>query len=211
LADEFVVLVSGQDGLASWRDLDKKAARNMSRAVNAAAARAKAESSREISAQVGFPSNYLTGDRFSITKYSTDADPESIITARFRPTSLARFVTSMSSARGRGRGATAPVGLAVEVKPGLAKFMTGAFTIPLRRGTADIDTQSNMGVAIRLRGTPMHNKRVMAVSLAKGLYLLYGPSVAQVFGGDDGVAEKVSGPTAEYMASEFERLMGLDL
>jgi hypothetical protein len=211
VADEFVVVVSGADGLASWHDLDKKAQANMSRAVNAAAARAKAESARDIAADVGFPSQYLTGDRFSITKYSTKDDLEAVISARFRPTSLARFVSSMSSARGRARGGDQPIGLTVEVKPGLAKFMTGAFTIPLKRGTADIDTQANMGVAIRLRGSPMHNKRVMAVSMGKGLYLLYGPSVAQVFGGDHGVAEKVSGPTADYMASEFERLMGLDL
>lgn len=211
MADEFVVIVSGPEGLEAWHDLDKKAQRNMSRAVNATAARAKAESAREISAQVGFPSNYLTGDRFSVTKYATNESLESVITARFRPTSLARFVTSMNSAKGRGAGADAPIGLTVQVKPGLAKFMRGAFTIPLKRGTADIDTQSNMGVAIRLRGAPLRNKNVMAVALAKGLYLLYGPSVAQVFGGDKGVAEKVSGPAAEFMASEFERLMGLDI
>lgn len=211
MADQFVVVVDGLDGLSAWNDLPGKIALNAQRAVNAAAARARTSGAAEIAAQVNFPSNYLSneGGRFSITQYASKDNLEAVLNARFRPTSLARFATANAPAT--GTKGSKPLGLTVEVKPGLARFMTGAFLIRLKAGTADIDTKSNLGLAIRLRGRPLENKKFMAKAIDTGLYLLYGPSVSQIFGGDEGVAEKISDPIASYLQTEFERLMDADI
>lgn len=209
MASDFVVVVDGLDGLSAWDDLSSKVTLNARRAVNATAARARASAAREIGAEVNFPTSYLsdTPERLSISKYASGDDLEAVVNARFRPTSLARF--AQAGAPATGTKGSRPLGLSVEVKPGLARFMTGAFLIRLRAGSADLDTKSNLGLAIRLRGRPLTNKHFMAKAISTGLYLLYGPSVAQVFGGDRGVAERISDPIAGYLRDEFERLMGV--
>lgn len=51
----------------------------------------------------------------------------------------------------------------------------------------------------------MQNKKSM-VKLGKGLYLLYGPSVDQVF---RDVAKEISPDTADFLEAEFLRLVSL--
>ena len=121
-----------------------------------------------------------------------------IITGRQRPTSLARFA---SNARiGQQRGAR------VEVRPGSARFLPRAFFIPLRSG--NVDTKNNVGLAIRLPAGQMPSRAYKPQPLGRGLWLLYGPSIDQVF---DDVANDIAPETADFLGAECLRLMDIDL
>lgn len=208
MAGEFVVSISGLDGLAAWNDLPGKVGLNAQRAVNAAADRARKTGKEEIQAQINFPDKYLSNNegRFTISKYARQGDLEAIVKARSRVTSLARFALQGEPAAG-----ARPTGVSVEVKSGLAQFMTGAFLIKLRRGNSNVDTKFNLGLAIRLRNAGKLRNSARAKLLAPGLYLLYGPSVAQVFGGDRGVAGKIADPIVAFMRDEYDRLMDANI
>lgn len=129
--------------------------------------------------EVDFPPGYLDDpDRFGQSKKATDADLTAAITARFRPTSLARFSSdSPEGAKRRG-------GVNVRVnKTGGAKRIGGAFFVRLRRGR-DTSDGFNLGLAIRLKpGQTIRGRKkgAQGIELAPNLYLLYGPSVDQIF------------------------------
>lgn len=198
MSDSYVVAV---EGISVLRDLEtlpddiKKAAM---RAVNYAARRTRTDSAREIRQQVNFPARYLTGSdgRLTLGKPATTANLETDITGKFRPTSLARFVS--------GNPKPGKPGVRVEVAPGFAKLMKRAFVIRLPQGNALTDTKYNLGLAIRLKpGETIENKRKV-VQMKNGLALLFGPSVDQVF---RSVAEDQLPNAADYMEREFTRLM----
>ncbi len=140
---------------------------------------------REMESQVRFPAGYLKDStRLAITKKATDRDLQVAITGRHRPTSLARFAPGQSFDAPRRRGY-----VSVRVNAG-AKRIKRAFFVRLRRGR-DTSDGFNLGLAIRLRpGERITGRRNggSGVEIAPNLYLLYGPSVDQVF--------KDAGPTA---------------
>lgn len=147
-------------------------------AVNDTARRSMTPIRSKMKEQVAFPPGYLNEDRLAIRKYATQADLTATISARHRPTSLARFARGQSEGAAKRRG-----GVRVRVNSGGAKFMKGAFFVNLPRGK---DTQDgfNVGLAIRLKpGQTLKGRRKgsQGVQLADNLYLLYGPSVDQVF------------------------------
>lgn len=145
--------------------------------------------------QVAFPAGYLSEDRFGVRKLATDTDLTAIISARFRPTSLARFAKGQSA-----EGAKRAGGVRVRVNSGGAKFFKGAFFVNLRRGK-DTSDGFNVGLAIRLKpGHSLRGRRKGAsgVQLAPDLYLLYGPSVDQVF-------NDVSTADSPVVAAQLER------
>lgn len=151
--------------------------------------------------EVAFPAGYLEDtDRFGQTKKATEADLSATITARFRPTSLARFAPNQSY---EGARRTGYVG--VKVNPGGgAKRINRAFFVRLRRGR-DTDDGFNLGLAIRLKpGEKLHGRKkgTTGVQLAPDLYLLYGPSIDQVFR-QASVAE--SPRIADQLQTEFVR------
>ncbi len=133
---------------------------------------------REMESQVRFPAGYLKDkNRLDITKRATDADLQVAITARHRPTSLARFAQGQAFDAPRRRGY-----VSVRVQGG-AKKIKRAFFVRLRRGR-DTSDGFNLGLAIRLRpGERLLGRRNAGsgVEIAPNLYLLYGPSVDQVF------------------------------
>jgi hypothetical protein len=149
--------------------------------------------------QVAFSASYLSGQggRLSITKRARRGSLESVITGRHRPTSLARFATN--ARRSRVPGAR------VEVKPGLATFLPRAFFVNLRSGNTD--TKNNVGLAIRLPDGQRPDRAYKPTQLGKNLWLLYGPSIDQVF---DDVATDISPGTVDQLEAEFLRLMGLN-
>jgi hypothetical protein len=169
--------------------------------INSVASRKAAPRFRKaVAAEVAFPTGYVNRDRLDVTKQATDADLTAKITARFRPTSLSRF------AQGQGfEGARRTGGVRVRVrKGGSAVFMRGAFFVRLRRGM-DIQDGFNVGLAIRLKpGERLRGRKKggASVQLAPDLYLLYGPSVDQVFR-DIAVAE--SPGVARDLEREFIR------
>jgi hypothetical protein len=189
------------DGLADTRPLEaipERIKKNAVRAVNYAAGRARTRSAKEMREQVNFPARYLSGNDGRLTLSTAKGfGDQAEITGRFRPTSLARFAT---------RGTPGVPGVSFMVKPGFATRSNRMFLIRLRAGTADLDTKSNLGVAIRLReGETIRNKKVSLQRMGKtGLYLLYGPSVSHVF---RSVAGEQVPEVEQDLAREFERLM----
>lgn len=151
---------------------------------------------RAMREEVNFPPGYLEDpERFGQTKKATNADLTATVTARFRPTSLARF------AQGSPEGARRTGGVNVKVNAGGgAKRIGGAFFVRLRRGR---DTQDgfNLGLALRLKpGQTIlgRKKGAQGIQLAPNLYLLYGPSVDQIF-------RQVSVAESPMVAEELQR------
>lgn len=194
---DYVVALEGLSDSRSLESLPREVLTAASRAINRTADRARTSSARRILEQVALPPSYLnpSGGRLTVSKKASSSDLEAVITGRQRPTSLARFSTS--GAVGDRNGVT------VTVASGFARFMRRAFLIRLRAGTADLDTKSNLGLAVRLRpGETPQNKKV--VRLGNGLWLLYGPSVDQVF---QTVREDVSPEALDFLETEFSRLL----
>lgn len=158
---------------------------------------------REMQDQAKFPSGYLTKDRLGITQKATDTNLQVKITARHRPTSLARFAQGQSFEGVRRRGS-------VRVQVGkTTKTIRRAFFVRLRRGQ-DTSDGFNLGLAIRLKpGERLKGRRLggSGVQVAPNLYLLYGPSVDQVFrdAGPDAIIRILPDIEKEY-TRQFVRL-----
>lgn len=150
----------------------------------------------EIASQIAFGETYLKDPtRLGVTKAATGADLEAVITGRDRPTSLARFAAHAPFP-------TPPkTGVQVKVKPGKTKTMKSAFIVKLPQGKGG--TETNRGLAIRMaEGVKLKKSDGPFAVLAPNVYLLYGPSVNQVF---REVRVDVLTPVAEYLADEFLR------
>jgi hypothetical protein len=152
---------------------------------------------KAMKSQIAFPGGYLDDvERFGQTGYATPARLETKITARARPTSLARFATS---------GAIGSAGATVRVKAGRSVHLKKAFMVRLRAGTVLDDTSFNVGMAVRIApGQRIRNKRDTSnmVHLAPNVFLLYAPSVDQVF---RSVAETETPAVLDMMGNEFFR------
>lgn len=169
-------------------------------AVNDGAEFARRLGAGEIRKQVNLPARYVTGGnaaaRLAVRKKAHNEDLEAIVTGRDRATSLARFASG-SKAPGRRR---TPVKVRVKAQ-GAAKAIPGAFFVRLRRGSQDVGPDAfNVGLAIRLKPGQRLTGARQAVPFANGLYLLYGPSVGQVY---RDVAEDSAGPVSDYVADRF--------
>ncbi len=197
-----LIEVRGIADLDRYLGLAPKAAVESARiALNQTASRKGLVTLREaMEEQVNFPNGYLTDPkRFGVSKRATNADLEARIRARARPTSLARFATGGSIIGARTAGST----VSVRVNPGRNKRLQGAFLIRLRAGQGPVtDEAFNLGLAVRLKkGETIHNKTRM-VPFGGGLYLLYGPSVDQVF---QTVAGEKSVEILDLITEEFLR------
>lgn len=203
MADQFVVVVEGITDLKDFNNLDERVKLNMVRAINKVTPQVRTESRNRILSQINFPTSYLDpgAKRLYVSRLATRGKPEAAITARRRPTSLARFIT--------GSAVPNKPGVTVSVSKGKTETLKRAFVIRLRAGTANLDTKANFGLAVRLkRGQTLRNKNT-AIAMANGLYLLYGPSIQQVFldNSGEGVAQDVSPYALEKLEDEFNRLM----
>lgn len=129
---------------------------------------------RDVEAQVAFPVGYLNDQRLGVTSRARDSSLSVTISGRQRATSLARFARGQTIAGTRGGGVT------VSVHPGKSKRIKRGWLVSLKRGNAD---GGNLGLAIRLKpGESLRNKnKVPMTKLDDNVYLLYGPSVDQVF------------------------------
>lgn len=152
---------------------------------------------KEIEAQVNEPENYLDDNRLYVEQFATPTQLEGMVTGRDRPTSLARFATAGAAVPGRK---WTPVE-GVEVHPGQMRRMGRAYLIPLRAGTT---LGGNVGLAIRLRpGERVQNIREFdPIEIYPDVYILYGPSVDQVF---QGVAHDILPEVNSALEVEFNR------
>jgi len=198
------ITIEGLEGFSASRDRNRTS-RFAAMAINKAAKRGRTEAAQMIRRQVNLPAAYVapTRGRLVAVPAATPKKLESYIRARSRPTSLARYVVSQTKGK---RG-----GVTVQVAPGRARFMKGAFLMKLRRGKVLTDTQHNMGLAIRLRpGESVRNKKTMKM-ISGGLALLYGPSVQQAFisRSGSGVAKDLSDRILREAEREYLRLVDL--
>lgn len=149
--------------------------------------------------QIAFPAGYLEDeDRFGQTGYATPARLETKLSGRQRPTSLARFATS---------GTTGKAGVSVNVKAGRTTRLEKAFLVRLNSGVGITADKFNLGLAVRVKpGETIRGKREpgKAPKLAPNVFLLYAPSVDQVFRtvADNGPATP---QVLDLMALEFFR------
>lgn len=175
-------------------------------AINKVARDGRAMFARDVRDQVNLPASYVSANdkRLFVAQQASPFRAEAIIRASGRPTSLARYAQNPTSAK-RGQG------VVLEVAPGRARFMRRAFFMRLPRGASLTDTQFNLGLAIRLRPGERIENKTSAVRVASGLYLLYGPSVDQVFrsADGDGIATDRAPVLAERLEREFLRLLEL--
>lgn len=205
MAQQFVVAVEGLTDLDFTKGSAEKIKRAASQAINTLTRDKRAKAARLIRGQVNLPARYVSpsGKGLYVSKKASPTNLEGVITARGRPTSLAQFLTS-SPRPGRA-------GVTVEVQPGKARFMRRVFALRLPQGNTLTATKYNMGLAIRLRpGEKLANK-TSAQRVSKGLYLLYGPSVDQVFRSLDGsgVANDLVSEIERDLEEEFLRLLEL--
>lgn len=201
------VIAEGLGGLSAYFDLLPNVANRAAHlAVNDAARDIGLKESRvRIMEQVAFPGGYLDDPkRLRVRKFATEDDLEAIVFARQRPTSLARF---------SGGGTVGKAGVRVNVARGVTRDMRRAFLLRLPQGSGPVtDEAFNLGLAIRLKPgeSIIHKKQMAAVPLGTGgLYLLYGPSVEQVFSTvSQDVSPLVAAEMAEQFIRQFNRLSG---
>lgn len=189
---------SGVENLELYFDrFPRVASEAMSIALNdTARGTAMKAARRDITAQVAFPEGYLDdGTRLSVTQFATPTRLEARITGRDRPTSLARFAPPGTPVATKGRQQPNR-GITVTVKPGQPKRFASGFLIGLKNG--------NVGFAIRLRPgeTVRSVHQFQPIQLWPGVFLLYGPSVNQVF---QSVAEDISPEVTSELETEFRR------
>lgn len=199
MADQYLI-IARSSAVDDLEDISGSIRTNIVRAINKATQWSRAESARRMRQQVSFGAAYLSGanGRLTITQQATSNDLSAVLTGRHRATSLARF--SSNPQVGNQRGAR------ITVQPGLARRLPRAFFVPLRSGNSE--TKNNMGLAIRLPAGKMPSSAYKPTPLGRNTWLLYGPSVDQVF---DDVAAEISPEVAERLESEFFRLMELDI
>lgn len=147
-------------------------------AINRTVTVARASSVELMKRQINFPASYYgqvndPSARLAITERATPDKLEGRISARNRPTSLARFAT-YEKPKGT-TGFVAGVNVRVAVKPNEASrsMGKGAFVVNLKNG--------NQGVALRIRPGETLRSSHKAYAITPNLYLLYGPSVDQAF------------------------------
>jgi len=205
MAQQFGVFIEGLTDLDFTRGSAAKIAQAASRAINTTTRDGRVDASRKIRAEINFPARLVSpsGKGLYVSKKASPSNLEGRITASGRPTSLARFLTS--SPRIGKAGAT------VEVQPGKARFMKRVFPLRLPQGSTLTETKFNLGLAIRLRPGERLTNKTTARRVSNGLYLLYGPSVDQVFQNvsGSGVAKDLVPALERDLETEFLRLLEL--
>lgn len=202
MAAPYVVAVEGLDSITSFDEVPERIVVAAQRAINKTVDIARAAASREIREQVNFPARYLTEEdgagvpRLGVASRASKGNLAAVLAARARPTSLARFVVGSTNPKTTQRQG----GIKVQVKD-KTKTIGRAFIFQLRSG--------NRGLAVRTSGGPPTGAW-KPLPIGKNLFLLFGPSINQVFGGDRGVAQDIAPSMADRLEDEFFRLLKLD-
>lgn len=196
----------GLAGLASYfRDFSGLSEQAARLSINSTARFASRLASKRVRAQVAFARSYIgaAGDSTSkirVKQYARTGDLAAVVAARDRPTSLARFATGTPTFGKRGKFARAP---RVSIKTaGGSTLVKRGFFVKLRRGALVTEDHFNIGLAIRLKKGETLQATQKASPLGGGAYLLYGPSVAQVF---DTVRDDIAPEVADFASFEFAR------
>lgn len=205
MAGLFAIILDREGNLLDLDNLPAKAAKAARIAVNRSAEKARAASARRARARANFPARYVSAaeGRLAVKTKATDSSLTAVVSARQRPTSLARFVSGPAKAR--------QVGARVQVKPGVAKYLKNAIFVKLRQGQASTDTKFNLGLAVRTKGNRRPSAAYKPVQMKNGLWLLYGPSVSQALlsARGTGIWPEMTDEVFDNMMSEFYRQLDL--
>mgnify|MGYP001143878705 CR=1 FL=1 len=205
MAQQFAVFVEGLTDLDFTQGSSAKIKKAASQAINTLTRNKRARAAKLIRDQVNLPARYVSpsGKALFVSQKASPSSLEGRITARGRPTSLAQFLTSSPR--------VGKAGVTVEVQPGKARFMKRVFPLKLPQGNTLTATKYNLGLAIRLRPGERLANKTTARRVSNGLYLLYGPSVDQVFRSLDGtgVANDLVPEIEQELSEEFLRLLEL--
>lgn len=191
-ARRYGVAISGIEAINNLDEMPASILRYARMAVNATLDKARTMARDRMLAEVNFPRSYLdpSQGRLTVVQYASELALEGRIKGREEPTSLARFVIGRPKPLQKG-------GLSVMVKPGQTRSLPRAFIFPLKN--------NNLGLAIRTDGGRAPDRAWKPKQLKGGLWLLYGPAVAQVF---NEVRGEIGPSACVYMENEFNRLMG---
>lgn len=197
-----VVTIEGLKALLALKNLPASIEQAAVRAINKTTERTRVDAARRMQLQVNFGAGYLSpgAGRLRVEKQANRGNLEGNILGQDRPTSLARFVKNPNAKKGED--------LFVQVAPASVRRLKKAFLVKLRAGPGGTETQRNLGLAIRLPvgQRPRRAEKGGAKQIAPGLWLLYGPSVGQVFN----LTRKDVEPAAlDFLEAEFNRLMEL--
>lgn len=200
MSSRYAVFVDGLDLLDDLDTVPSDVNRLARMAINKTVRYARRRGSEEIRKQVAFPARYLTSDDRLETRFATGAHLAGRVVARDRPTSLARFVRNAAgsaAATNKRWRSNRSAGARLQVKPGATRVVRRAFAIKLKN--------NNMGLAIRTNGGPPR-AAYKPKALSPNVWLVYGPSVAQVF---DTVRDDISDESGDALEVEFMRLLDL--
>lgn len=194
---ELSLTIRGLKSLDDIKDIPKKSQIAAQRAINQTLRNTRARSGRQLRQEVAFPARYLTGQDGKIEQISAGAGRlEGKLMAGSKPVSLARFVSGTPK---KGK-------VKVEVQPGAQRAMPGAFLLGLGKAGGESTL-----LAVRSPGKPTGAYRPRR--LAKSLWLLYGPSVAQALigaNGRKGIWPDIEGEVAAALEREYLRQLGLE-
>lgn len=153
---------------------------------------------QKMESEIAFPSGYVDNTRLRLKTLATNTRLEATIEARQRPTSLARFSTG-GAVRARNQN------VAIQVSRAKSRVAAPrAFLIPLRSGRSLTLDNYNVGLAVRVeKGDALSRSRsAKPMKTFPNVYLLYGPSVDQVF---QQVIDDLASPIGDMVAREFYR------
>lgn len=214
---DLLVIFEGAEALSFFGEITPKVENAMQLAINKTATRARTESARKIREQIAFPATYLNPSqgRLKVSERASKKSLQATISARSRPTSLARFLTGPAAkAAGKMKDGQKNVKgpVTVEVKPGRKHNFRRAWVISLP-GSPE---SRNLGIAVRTNGGPPPGawKPKPLRNFGPNVWLVYGPSVAQALyttRSRGGVATEIEGETLDFLANEFDRLMDLEI
>lgn len=189
---EYLAAIEGLDTIEKIKQLgDGELELIIQRSINKSLRDTRSSASKVIYGEVDFPNGYLSprSKRLTVSEQAKPGSLKGSITARDRPTSLARF------AKGSNKE-----GVFVGVKFGSPKFIKRAFIMKLKGG--------NEGLALRVPYGTTPSKSYKPYKINPRLFLLYGPSVEQVF---KSVADRETPTAINLFEREFERLVEYQL
>lgn len=189
-----VTLQGARDFEARFAVLPELAARAASIAINDAAAEAVRLARKQIYREVAFPAGYLEGgDRMTVSQPSTVRTLEAVVSGRDRPTSLARFIPEGTQV---GRGG-APISITVE--PGQPKIsISGNLRLMSFSGNRLLILKLKPGQRPKKAWKPRP-----IFGQGSGMWILYGPSVDQIF---RAVSAGIAPAVQERAVEEFDRV-----
>lgn len=194
---EFTLKIEGFDkALALYgNDFEKELTESARIAINATARWALKKARDDMNGNVNFPSGYLNEDRLRVSRFASNETLEAAIFARFEPTSLARFAVDSGSKNG----------IMVNVKRGKAPVrIKKGFLWGLKKGSV---RTGNTGLVIRSEGKPNGAYKPKEVGDRwPNLWLVYGPSVYQVFRNS---MSKFQPEVQDKLELEFDRQLQL--